>query len=481
MNEGVYLAILMAFVASLFFVVSMKQGIRLDEAQSIWQTSRDLPGVLSTIAKDVHVPLYFVSLHYWEVVFGTDLITIRLFSLIFFLLSIPAIFYLAKSAYSTRVAYGSALLVSVSPFLQWYGSEARMYSLLLLFTIVSHFLFIKLWKSPSSLSWFGFGLVTILGLSTHFFFSFVVLVQLFFYLTHRDLFRASAVWKFTFVGLTATVCGGAWLVYRYIAGAGLSNPALSKPTSFDFFNVFSNFFIGFQTDALNTFALSLWPLLVLVAFTFISKRKEHEPETSYFLFASFTPIVLAFLVSTFWQPLFLSRYLIICLPSLYVLVVYFLSSYKGKMGDFAISALVFSMLMMLAIQAGETKSPVKENYKSAVEYVSLRAKPSDIFVVSAPFITYPVEFYYNGKARLTTFPKWERYTENLVPEPYTPDLIETRMNEFASVYEHMFLLLGYDQGYEEDVRIYMDTHHERLEVKPFSPGLTLYIYKLRYL
>ncbi len=482
LSRSIYIAALILFAVLMSLFVWMGESIRLDEAQSVWQTSRSLGGVLLVIAKDVHVPLYFIGLHYWEVLFGTDIFTIRLFSLIFFLLSIPAIFYLAKEAYNARVAYGVALIAVVSPFLNWYGSEARMYSLLFLFTVLSHLVFIRLWKRPSAWMWAAYALVTLCGLFTHLFFSFIILAQFAFYLMHRGLFESSAFGKFTLIGLISGFTGGAWFVFRYISGAGLSNPLLTQPTSVDFFNVFSNFFLGFQTDTVNTIALSLWPVLVFIAFTFIARKREFEPQTSYFILASFVPIGLAFAVSTFLHPLFLSRYLIVSLPSMYLLAVYYLSSYKGQLGDIAISVLAACMVAMLVIQAIQPLSPVKEDYESAVTYIESKAQSDDIFVVSAPFITYPVEYYYDGRARLSTFPRWNRFDQaELVPEPYSAGLIETRSAEWAKVYKDIYLLLGYDQGYEEDVRIYMDTHYQRLEMKPFSPGLTLYVYRLRYI
>jgi mannosyltransferase len=460
----------------------MNQGIRLDEAQSVWQTSRDLGGVLTVIAKDVHVPLYFVGLHFWEVIFGTEVFTIRFFSLIFFLISIPTIFYLAREAYSSRVAYSTALISAVSPFLNWYGSEARMYSMLYLFTVLSHFLFIKLWKRPSIYTWIAFAIVTVLGLFTHLFFSFIIIDQISFYIFHRGLFESSSGSRFSLIAFISGTAGAAWFVFRFIAGAGLSNPLLTRPTTFDFFNVFSNFFLGFQTDIVNTYTLSLWPVLVFIAFTFISRKREYEPQTAYFLLSSFVPIALAFGVSVLLHPLFLSRYLIICLPSIYILAVYFLSTYKGYIGDIAISALAASMVLMLVIQAIQPLSPVKEDYRSAVAFVNSQINADDIFVVSAPFITYPVEYYYKGPARLTTFPQWNRFAvEELVPEPYSPELMDKRVGEWAAVYRDMYLLLGYDQGYEEELRLYMDKRYQRLEMKTFSPGLTLYVYKLRYI
>ncbi|HEU5114142.1 MAG TPA: glycosyltransferase family 39 protein [Candidatus Paceibacterota bacterium] len=475
-----YILVLVALAAALSLFIWMRQSITLDEAQSVWQTSRSLSGVMTVVAKDVHVPLYFVGLHYWEILFGTDSFAIRVFSLIFFLLAIPAIFALAKEAYSVRVAYVTALITAISPFLNWYGSDARMYSLMFLFTILSHLLFIRLWKRPSRTTWFLYGAVAMLGVFTHLFFLFVLFVQGLFFAIKRDIFPRESMRHFVRIAIIAGAACLAWFVYRYFAGAGLTNPVLARPSSVDFFNVFSNFFLGFQTDQVNTFYLSLWPLLVFAGFTFLARKEVRGPETAYLALASFVPVGLAFIVSATLQPIFLSRYLIVSLPSLYVLVVFFLASYRGFASDFALSALVAVMLAMLVVQAVQPSSPVKEDFKDAASYVSANATPSDLFVVSAPFITYPVEYYYDGAARLTTFPLWDRFAKDAVPQTFSPLTLANAAGDWTKVYSRVFILLGYDQGYNENIRLFMDKHYQRLDMKTFSPGLTLYVYKLRY-
>ncbi len=481
MSPWVYVSLLMLFAALISFFAWMGQSLRLDEAQSIWQTSRSLGGVLNVIAKDVHVPLYFVGLHFWEMAFGTTPFALRLFSLMFFLASIPAMFFFAWEAYGPRVAYVAALITSFSPFLNWYGSEARMYSLMFLMTILSHMLYIRLWKRPDSSTWFWFGLVTVLGVFTHVFFIFVALVQAFYFWARRELFPKRALNNMLAIAIVAGAGCLAWFAYRFVAGAGLTNPVLTRPTTVDFFNVFSNFFIGFQTDPVNTVFLSLWPLVVFVGFTLLAKKRPHEPQTTYLMTASLAPIFLAFLISATLQPIFLSRYLIVCLPSLYVLTVYFLSSYSGPARDLTIGVLSISMVAMLFVQAIEPASPVKEDFRAASAYVAERATPSDIFVVSAPFITYPVEYYYNGAASLATFPRWDRFAKDKVAQPYSEQSLQAAMEKWSGIYSKAYILMGYDQGYEEDMRLFLDKHYERLEAVPFSPGLTLYVYKLRYL
>ena len=95
---AIFIGVLMILAAAFSVFVWMGQGLRLDEAQSIWQTSRDIGGVVEVIAKDVHMPLYFVALHYWELFFGTSELAIRSLSLLFFLLSIPVMFFLGLRA-----------------------------------------------------------------------------------------------------------------------------------------------------------------------------------------------------------------------------------------------------------------------------------------------------------------------------------------------------------------------------------------------
>jgi mannosyltransferase len=480
-SPALYLSALVAVAILLSLFVWMGESLRLDEAQSVWQTSRSLPGVIDTVAKDVHMPLYFIGLHFWELMFGTGEFAIRFFSLIFFALSIPALFYLAKDAYGERAAYWSALFAAASPFLNWYGSEARMYSLLFLMTALSHLLFIRLWKMPERRTWGLYGLITVLGVFTHVFFVFIPIVQIAFYLTHRSIFSPSDWRPLRKVILATGALGVLWFIYRVIAGAGLSEPVLAPPSSFDFFNVFSNFFLGFQTDAVNTFYLSLWPLLVFVGFTFLTRKRQSEPETAYLILASIIPIVLTFAFSLTFQPVFLSRYLVVALPSLYVLVAHFLSSYKSRAADISLFVVAALMASMLFVQAVSSQSPVKEDYRSAALYVEERAKANDLFVVSAPFLTYPIEYYYRGPSDLATFPRWDRYVKDTLPAAYSESLIEESAREWARSYRDVYLLLGYDQGYEEDVRLYMDTHFERIDMKTFSPGLTLYVYRLKYI
>ena len=153
-----------AVLFSVFFLSS--QSLRLDEAQSLWQSSHSSAGILKVVATDVHVPLYHMFLHFWQQWFGNDVALARDLSLIFFVLTIPAVYLLGNLSFSRSVSLFAAIMFAVSPFLNWYGSEIRMYSLLTLLTVLNQYFFILLFKKRPvrGSTWAGYTITAVLGI-----------------------------------------------------------------------------------------------------------------------------------------------------------------------------------------------------------------------------------------------------------------------------------------------------------------------------
>lgn len=477
----------MIFITLVSYFFLMGKSIRLDEAQSVWQTNHSFLGTLHIIATDVHVPVYFILLRGWIMTFGSSVADMRSLSLLFLLMSIPALYKLSKESYSSRIAILTVLLATVSPFLHWYGSEARMYTLLFLITILNHIYFLKLFTPNSSTknsSWYLYALTVFVGVYTHIFFGLILLVQVLFYAKYDSKFQTNSLRRFSLVVFGVLLETGVWILFRLNTGTANSSPLLHTPTTSDIFNLFSNVYIGLQTNSLNSFFLSLWPIFVLLGFSLLARREKIAPETVYLFGCTFLPILSAFLISIFFRPVFVSRYLIIVVPSLYILTSYLISLYSQKIGNRILAVLILSMVFALGVEVTSAKVPVNENYRQVSAYVEKKAKSNDIFIVSAPFTTYPVEYYYHGRAPLDTFPHWARYESNEgldgIP-PYSEEYLAGESTEWAKHYEYLYLLLSYDQGYEESTRLYLDSHYERVSAKEFSPNLKLYIYKLRYL
>lgn len=476
----VSLVLMMLFCAliSLFFFST--QSLRLDEAQSLWQSGRSPLDILHVVGQDVHVPLYHLLLHFWRLFTGDTVGMARLMSLVFYLASIPLLYLVGRLAYSRQVGLFAALLFTLSPFMNWYGSEIRMYTLFTFLVIANQYFFLRLLqKKESDHVWIGYAATALAGVYAHYFFFLNLGTQVLFFFMRRALFPPHALRNFLLIagGVIVGFLPWAWYVWS-LGTAGYQDPLLPTPTTVNLFSTFSQFLFGFQTDHINTFFLSLWPIALILGFLTLRKNARLTPQTEYLLISVVCAVMVAFALS-FIVPLFVSRYLIFTIPALYLLLASMIDVYPRGIGQGVRWCVIILMILMLGSEVVSPATPVKENYRDAVAYLNTRATPRDIVVVSAPFTVYPVEYYYHAPAPLETLPLWNRYAFGPIP-PFTEDSLPTEVGSLASDHQTLWLLLSYNQGYEEKIRIYFDTHYQRTVMKEFSPDLVLYAYKLRY-
>jgi uncharacterized membrane protein len=458
-------------------------SLRLDEAQSLFQTNRDIPGMLYLVGQDVHVPLYHLVLHIWQLIFGQDIFTARLVSLIFFIGTILMTYVLATYAFGRRgVGLFAALLVTLSPFMNWYGSEARMYTMLAFMTTLHAYLFLKLMRVGGAKYWIFWTLIAIVGLYTHYFFAFVLLAEFVaLFLLRKQFAGKHPIRSIIISGAIAGAAVLPWFIYMLNLGfASNTQPALTQPSTGDLFDTYAQFIFGFQTPAVNTIIVSLWPIAVLLGFFALQRSTRKVPsEVTLFVVLATLPVLLAFLISVTIRPFYLSRYLIVALPALLIFIAWLLTRYRRNVAIWIGTILVAAMSFLFVIQVLNPNTPVKEDYRQAVAYLSENARATDVVVLSAPFTIYPVEYYYKGSAKLTTQPVWDRFSSGSVPG-FDESKLEEETNTITANYQKAWLVLSYDQGYNEDLKRYYDSHFEKEGERRFSPGLVVHQYKIRY-
>lgn len=457
------------------------QSIRLDEAQSLFQTDRSLSGLYKTVAKDIHVPLYHTIIHFTQIFWGNDIQVVRLVSLVFFLGTILAIYALGSYAINRSIGLFAALLTTISPFMNWYGNEARMYTLLTLLVTLNSLFFLKIYRSGKPSSWILYVLTGILGIYTHYFFALIFLTQILFYIAAKKQFAGRyTLAKFIASAVVIGASIAPWLLYvRSLGNASDTKPAIIAPSSQDLFNAYSQFLFGFQVDKINTIIISLWPVLILFGFFALQKNKRLPTETKLFLMYALVPALVAFFVSILIRPIFLSRYLIVSLPGLLLFISYSVLNYPTKISIALRSILVTVMLAGLYIQTVNINTPVKEDYKGISQYLSQHATASDVIVISSPFTVYPIDYYYTGPSSVQTLPVWNRFDNSTIPS-YNKDKLTDQVKIVSGSYQTAWVVLSYDQGYEKDIKSYFDNHFQIMYSKEYSPKLNLYQYKLRY-
>ncbi len=271
-----------------------------------------------------------------------------------------------------------------------------------------------------------------------------------------------------------------WLLYvQQLGTASNTQPSLTSPSSGDVFNTYAQFLFGFQVDTLNTIIVSLWPVVVLLAFFALQKNHKITQQAVFFALAAVIPVVAAFIISVTIRPFYLSRYLIVSLPPLLILLAWIFSIYPIKVRRVLQVSLVALTLGLLAVQVLNPQTPVKEDYSEAVGYLNKTVNAQDVVVVAAPFTIYPTEYYYNGPAKLTTQPIWNRFEGGAVPA-YDEGKVKAETDQNVLPYQYAYLMLSYDQGYNDKLKTYYDSRFERVSEKDFSDGLAIYRYKIRY-
>jgi mannosyltransferase len=178
-----YLLFGILFIGSLlrFYKIDF-QSIWLDEIHTMNETNPKLSflEVYDAIRNAEQMPpLYFYSVFLCFKIFSYTSYIARLFSVFAGIASIYAIYIFAKEILNKETGLIASLLLSVNIFHLYYSQEARPYALLLLLTICSFYRLVKYIKFPNRLNAIYYGIFSGAMLLTHFFGLFVLLSQIF--------------------------------------------------------------------------------------------------------------------------------------------------------------------------------------------------------------------------------------------------------------------------------------------------------------
>lgn len=96
-------------------------------------------------------PLYALIINRWVTVFGGSDFALRAFSALVSIISLMVVYFLGNTLFGKRVGLCTGLVQAISPFDIAYAQEARMYSLVVLFSALSVGAFLLLSLRPKSL------------------------------------------------------------------------------------------------------------------------------------------------------------------------------------------------------------------------------------------------------------------------------------------------------------------------------------------
>jgi hypothetical protein len=163
----------MLFVAIVHMVRLGRQPIWTDEAHTMYfYVGRDWSWMWRVfLAYPTELPLYGLLVRLWSVL-GTSVVWVRMLSVLFSVLAVPAVLSLADIVgVSRKGKILLAILLTSSAYLGFYGQEARCYSLLILLGALSmrDFLAVVLGVGQGRVVWARFTMVNAALLYTHYF------------------------------------------------------------------------------------------------------------------------------------------------------------------------------------------------------------------------------------------------------------------------------------------------------------------------
>jgi mannosyltransferase len=454
----------------------------LDEASSVKFSRDSLSGIIETTGKDVHPPLYYFALHYWMKLFGDSETSARLLSALFGILALPLVYKVATHLFDKSTGLLAALLLALSRFHLEFSQEARMYSLLVLLSLLSIYFFLKLLEGKSRWALILYITASAALMYTHVYSFFILaaenlyLATLFF--VSRDVFRR--VWK-------------RWVVSQ-ITLALLFLPWLSVQAQ-QFSRVQQGFWIPklppnllFTTLIIYAGSYQLaWVLLTLLALALFSGWKGWKRGTATEADASekgllqgrlklyllllwlLCPILLPYIVSQFSSPIFLPKYTIAALPAFTILAARGLLSLRFHQLRMIVVLLVICFsLVMLKNYYGAAK---KDLWRVAVAHFKSLAQPRDMVLFNDQSGEVPFEYYYKASDLFEKpFPDYDtKLDENNLAE---------QLRESVKGHERVWLVLSHPNNLthlipEQMARWYDQKAHINY------PGVEMYLFEKR--
>ena len=161
-----------AFTGEVISVEEFRQYQRLRPEKGWGDTLNALTGTAE------HTPLYFLLARLWVGFVGHSVGTMRFLTAVFSVLAIPCLYWLCRELFANpAVAWTAIGLYAITPIHVLFAQEARPYSLLTVWVLLSSALLLRALRLGRPIHWIAYGVTVVAGLYTQLLFTFVLLAQ----------------------------------------------------------------------------------------------------------------------------------------------------------------------------------------------------------------------------------------------------------------------------------------------------------------
>lgn len=394
------------------------QSLWRDEVDAIrfsdWPWSQLLGGLFRA---GHNGPLFFVLLRPWRSLTGDSEFALRYPAALFGTLAVPLGFVLARQlGFSRRTGLLLSLLLATSPYLVWYGQEAKMYALLLALVSLAFIAYLKALTDPPrpgktemrGVWWMIFVVATSLSFYTHILAPLMLsvygVVALLNWPNLRQRWRG---WLISMACLTLPYLPLAiWQAPLWLSGFQSGHPfyPLDKQIS-TLLQLYSSGLVRF----IGLTAIILYVFLFLCGL-FLPRPETSDtpiwgtgrrPRLSSSLWLTrlalaawvLLPPLIVFVISL-RVAIFEDRYLIYIVPGFYLLTV--LGLLRVRQYSRRLAGLCLGLLLAINLLGiwQQQRQPLKADFRAVANYLAGQAQPPSTIMIQLPYLQYTFDYYY---------------------------------------------------------------------------------------
>lgn len=430
-------------------------------AQSLWRDEVDAlrfsQAPLTTMIANFtrpgwNGPLYYAFLRAWVALAGQSAFALRYLSLCFGILAVAGTYRIAQSWFATPVPVLAALLMSTSPYMVWYGQEAKMYTLLSVLAIGTIYVYGRAVKEGHWANWVLALVLTWTAVGVHIMGGLLIPVMVVLFGAWWPVARAQ--WRQALLALAGLV-GPAlialpWVWPVLVRGGNIGHSFVSL--------------LGMTRVMAHAFSRGIlptgqyWPMGLSLFGVLAGSVLWMEPSTSsrrsaarggsrardavpwarigdvLALWAWILVPILGLYIISLRVPMFVDRYLIWIGPAFYVLLARGLSQIQRR--SVVVSAVCLVLLLWFNGQGivQQSTTPIKSDFRAAAEYVRAHRQPDELVMFHISYVRYTFEYYYGDASPWAEGVPTDAST--------TEETVDALMRERTAGYDSVWLVLS---------------------------------------
>lgn len=410
-----------------------------DEPFTIYHAQFAVGDLIMYLKQYNNPPLFEIILHFWIKVFGISEAAVRCLPMLFSALSVIPVYLVGRDFFNTRVAIVSSLLFTFSTMQIWYAHDCRVYSLFLLLTALSVYLFFILLRAgkPTRLLIASLILTNTLIVYAHYFGFFVWLIEglilVFYYRANRKLwFSFSAVMFFSILLYVPHII----TLYERFFDSATHGTWLKAPAGIE--SLYNMIWSFSNAPLIAVLCLTLFAMSLIKFFAF-TNRKISNPFVTYLIIWFTVPFFAMFFLS-YRIPMFLDRYLIFITPAFYLLLAIGLCFLFPGRKVYLTGAIILVGAFMFSVSLNPSK---KRAVRDVVDLIKQRQDSETLVLICAPEFMTTFAYYYNNSyfKQVDRHSEYSRLTELLNKDHiYFINRIDPMISENIGHYKKLIYL-----------------------------------------